>query len=112
MNTPSKISFIATKVDVIDQQGNIIEKDDKGNIIEFSYKDYALTVLRNPAEDIDPIKMEALVSVIRLVKNLKPGEKAELDHSDWSTLKHAVANFKTRMVDEDFSDFCKYVKEA
>ena len=112
MDTPSKIPFVATKVDVLDQHGNIIEKDDKGNLIEFSYKDYALTVLRNPAEAVDPIKMEALVSVIRLIKNLKPGGKAELDHSDWSTLKEAVANFKTTTIDEDFSDFCKYVKEA
>lgn len=112
MNTPSKIPFVATKVDVLDQHGNIIEKDDKGNLIEFSYKDYALTVLRNPTQDIDPVQMEELVSVIRLVKNLKPGEQAELDHSEWTTLKKAVANFRTRMVDEDFSDFCKYVKEA
>ncbi len=112
MDTPSKIPFIAKKVDILDQQGNIIEKDDQGKAIEFSFKDYALTVLRNPGKEIDPIQMEEIVSVIRLIKGLKPDAQAELSHSEWSTLKNAVAGFKTTVVDEDFSDFCKYVREA
>lgn len=103
--------FTAKKVTIVDQYGNSA-KDEAGKEIDFSYKNFALTLLRSPAQEVDTVKLVEMTRLIRKFDKVKTGEEISLTHDDWSLLKELKRSFKTRIIDVDFSDFCEYIEKA
>lgn len=103
-------TFTAQKVDILDDKGNIA-KDENGKEIDFSFKNFAIDVLRSPVSDISSDKVVELAEVIRAIKPMKTGETIELSNDHGDLLKEAVKNMKFKLVSEDWADFIVHVKE-
>lgn len=103
--------FHAKEVEVFDDFGNVIKTDDKGNIIDVSFKTFALTALRFPTSDIDAVKLCEITDVIRKIKPMQTGEEIELEDAEFQILKDAVLNMKFKMVSEDWADFVEYIRK-
>lgn len=103
--------FQAKKIDVVDDNGVPVTRDENGNLIDISFKTFALNALRFPAADIDAVKLCEITDVIRKIKPMQTGETIELEDAEFQILKDAVMGMKFKMVSEDWADFITYLKQ-
>ena len=103
-------TFNAKKIDVIDDNGVPVTRDENGKPIDISFKTFAMNALRFPIQDIDAVKLCELSDLIRKIKPMETGDEIELTDEEFNLLRESVMNMKFKAVSEDWADFITYLK--